>query len=73
MTKSQNELPRSIGQRYFKPKSKENIVFRQNKLMHGYTTKSIENDPKKDHKTKSWTRHKDMSSEFEAYAFAIKD
>ena len=34
----------------------------------------MENDPKIDHKTsKSWTRNKDMSSEFEAYAFAIKD
>ena len=42
--------------------------------MHGYIAKSIENDPKTDYKTaKSWTRNKDMSSEFEAYAFAIKD
>ena len=42
--------------------------------MHGYIAKSIENDPKIDQKTsKSWTRNKDMSSEFEAYAFAIKD
>ena len=42
--------------------------------MHGYIATSIENDPKIDHKTsKSWTRNKDMSSEFEAYAFAIKD
>ena len=42
--------------------------------MHGYIAKSIENDPKIDHKTsKSWTRNKDMSSEFEAYAFAVKD
>ena len=41
--------------------------------MHGYIAKSIESDPKIDHKTsKSWTRNKDMSSEFEAYAFAIK-
>ena len=39
--------------------------------MHGYISK---NDPKIDHKTsKSWTRNKDLSSEFEAYAFAIKD
>ena len=42
--------------------------------MHGYIAKSIENDRKIDQKTsKSWTRNKDMSSEFEAYAFAIKD
>ena len=42
--------------------------------MHGYIAKPIENDPKIDQKTsKSWTRNKDMSSEFEAYAFAIKD
>ena len=42
--------------------------------MHGYVAKSIENDPKIDHKTsKLWTRNRDMSSEFEAYAFAIKD
>ena len=35
--------------------------------MHGYIAKSIENDPKIDHKTsKSWTRNKD-------FAFAIKD
>ena len=41
--------------------------------MHGYIVKSIESDPKIDHKTsKSGTKNKDMSSEFEAYAFAIK-
>ena len=42
--------------------------------MHGFITKSVKNDPKIDNKiSKSWTRNKDMSSEFEAYAFAIKD
>ena len=41
--------------------------------MRGYAAKSIENDPKIDHEAlKSWARDKDMSSEFEAYAFAIK-
>ena len=35
--------------------------------MDGHIAKSIENDPKIDHKTsKSWTRNKDLSSEFEA-------
>ena len=68
---SQNELPRSIGQKYLKSKYKENIVFYQDKVMHGYIAK---NDPEIDHKTsKSLTRNKDLSSEFEAYAFAIKD
>ena len=39
--------------------------------MRGYAAKSIENDPKIDHEAlKSWARDKDMSSEFEAYAFA---
>ena len=42
--------------------------------MHGYIAMSIENEPKIDHKiSKLWTRSKDMSSEFKAYAFAIKD
>ena len=42
--------------------------------MQSYIAKSIENDPKIDHKTsKLGTKNKDMSSEFEAYAFAIKD
>ena len=42
--------------------------------MHGYIAKSIENDPKIDHKTsRSWTSFKVLSSEFKAYAFAIKD
>ena len=42
--------------------------------MHGYIAKSAESDPKIGHRSsKSWTRNKDMSSEFEAYAFAIKD
>ena len=73
ITTSQNELPRSVGQKYLKSEYKENIFY-QRKVMHGYIAKSIENDPKIDHKTsKSWTRNKDMSSEFEAYAFAIKD
>ena len=40
--------------------------------MHGYIAKSIENVPKIDHKTsKSWTRNKDMSSEFEEYAICF--
>ena len=39
--------------------------------MRDYAAKSIENDPKIDHEaSKSWARDKDMSSEFEAYAFA---
>ena len=38
--------------------------------MYGYIAKSLEKDPKIDHKTsKLWI----MSSEFEAYAFAIKE
>ena len=42
--------------------------------MNGYIAKPIGNDPKIDHKTsKPWTGNKEMSSEFEAYAFAIKD
>ena len=42
--------------------------------MHGYLSNSIENDPKIDHKTtKSWERNEDMSFEFEACTFAIKD
>ena len=42
--------------------------------MHGYIAKSVENDPKIDHKTsKSLTGNKDISSELEAYGFAIKD
>ena len=41
--------------------------------MHGYFARSIENDPKIDHKnSKSWTRNRYMTSHFEAYAFAIK-
>ena len=74
ITTSQNELPRSVGQKYLRSKHKENIVFYQNKVMHGYIANSIENDPKIDHKTsKSWTRNKDMSYDFEEYAFVIKD
>ena len=73
-TASQNELPRSVGQKYSRSKYKQNISYDQNKVMHGYIAKSIENDPKIDHETsKSWTRKKDLSSEFEAYGFAIKD
>ena len=74
ITTSQNELPRLVGQKYLRSKYKENISLYQNKVLHGYIAKSIESDPKIDQKTsKSWTRNKDMSSEFEAYAFAIKD
>ena len=52
---------------YLRSKCKEYIDFYQNKVMHGYIAKSIENDPKIDYKTsKSWARNKDMSSEFEA-------
>ena len=42
--------------------------------MHAYIAQSKENDPKIDHKTsKSCTKNKDLSSEFEEYAFAIID
>ena len=42
--------------------------------MHGYMEKSRENNPKIDDKTsKLWMRNKDISSEFEAHAFPIKD
>ena len=42
ITTSQNELPRSVGQKYLKSKYKQNMVFYQNKVMHGYIAKSIE-------------------------------
>ena len=65
ITKSQNELPRSVGQKYLRSKYKGNISFYQKKVTHGYIAKSIENDPKIHHKAlKSWTRNKDMPSEF---------
>ena len=51
ITTSQNELPRLVRQKYLKSKYKENISFYQNTVMHGYLAKSIENDPKIDHKT----------------------
>ena len=74
MTTSQNKLLRSVGQKYLRSKYKVRISFYQNKFMHGYIAKSIENDPKIDHKaSKSRTRNKDISSEFEAFAFAIKE
>ena len=72
ITTSQNELPRSVEQKYLRSKNKENISFYWN--MFDYIAKSTENDPKIDHRaSKSRTRNKDMSSEFEAYAFTIKD
>ena len=49
ITKSQNELPRSAGQKYLKSKYKQNMVFYQNKVMHGYIAKSIE--------MAQWLRH----------------
>ena len=49
ITISQNELPRSVGQRCLRSKYKENISLYQNKVIHGYIAKSIENDPKIDH------------------------
>ena len=39
---SQNELPRLVGQKYLRSKDKENIVFYQDKVMHGYIANSIE-------------------------------
>ena len=73
ITTSQNELSRSVGQKYLRSKYKENIAFYQNKIMHHCIAKPIENDPKIDHKTsKLWTKNKDISSEFEAHACAIK-
>ena len=42
--------------------------------MYGYIAKTIENDPKIDHKaSKLWTKNKDIPFEFEAHDFAIKD
>ena len=72
ITTSQNELPRSVEQKYLRSKNKGNISFYYN--MFDYIAKSTENDPKIDHRaSKLRTRNKDMSSEFEAYACTIKD
>ena len=49
ITISQTELPRSVGQRCLRSKYKENTSLYQNKVIHGYIAKSIENDPKIDH------------------------
>ena len=70
----QSDTPRAGGQKYIKAKIKEKSDLYRNKVMHGYFARSIENDPKIDHKnSKSWTRNRYMTSHFEAYAFAIKD
>ena len=61
ITASQNELSSLVGQKYLRSKYEDNISFYQNKVMHGYIAKSIENDPKIDRKTsKLCTRNKDI-------------
>ena len=50
ITTSHDELPRSVGQKYLTSNYKEDVSFYQNKVKHDYIAKSIENDPKIDHK-----------------------
>jgi len=74
ITPVDNEAPKKIGQRYLKSKSIEKSSLYTNKTMHGYIDRQLEKDTNIDHKvSKSWTRNRFMKSDFEAYAFAIKE
>ena len=74
ITPVDNEAPKKIGQRYLKSKSIEKNSLYTNITMHGYIDSQPEKDTNIDHKVSiSWTRNRFMKSDFEAYAFAIKE
>ena len=71
---NEEEHPSKIGRMYAKAKNKDRYETYKNKVMHGFMSRKIESDNNIDQGTsKSWTRNKFMTSEFESYAFAIKD
>ena len=68
------ENSKSLGKKFLTSVNLENFKIFKNKSLHGYIARKIEEDSNLDLKiTKSWTRNKFMTSEFEAYAYAIKE
>ena len=67
ITSEQNELPRSLSQKYLLERNKEHLQAYQEKKVHSYYYKKLKND------NEIWTRDKNITSEFEGYMFSVQE
>ena len=74
ITSEQNELPRSLRQKYLVERNKEHLLAYEEKEVHSYYYKKLKNDGEIDIKASlSWTLDKNISSEFEGYVFSVQE
>ena len=74
ITSEQNELPRSLIQKYLVECNKEHLQAYEEKKVHSYYYKKLRNDNEIDIKASlSWTRDKNITSEFEGYMFSLQE
>ena len=74
ITSKQNELPCSLSQKYLVEHNKEHLETYKGNSVHSYYYKTLKNDNKIDIITSlSWTRDKNITSEFERYMFSVQE
>ena len=74
ITSGQNKLPRSLSQKYLVERNKEHLQAYEEKKVHSYYYKKLKSDNEIDIKASlSWTRDKNIISEFEGYMFSVQE
>ena len=74
ITSEQNELPRSLSQRYLVKRNKEHLQTYEGKKGHSYYYKKLKNDNEINIKASlSWTRDKNITSVSEGYMFSVQE
>ena len=74
ITSEQNELSRSLSQRYLVKRNKEHLQTYEGKKGHSYYYKKLKNDNEINIKASlSWTRDKNITSVSEGYMFSVQE
>ena len=74
ITSEQNEFPRLLNRKYVVERNKEHLQAYEEKKVHSYYYKRLKNDNEIDIKASlSWTRDKNITSEFENYMFSVQE
>ena len=74
ITSEQNELSRSLSQKYLVERNKEHLQAYKEKKVHNYYYKKIKSDNEMDIKAiLSWTRNENIISEFDGYMFSVQE
>ena len=73
ITSEQNQLPRSLIQKYIVERNKEHLQGYKEKKLHCYYYKKLKNDNEIDIKASlAWAREKNITSEFEGNMFFVQ-